>query len=166
MVCVAAIVSGFKKAVSATAAAVVGIGLFIAPMEKAEANHGSGIPVVTDFFVISNAASDYELSRGYYVPFPYFAVSEDLEWAFGTIAPVGISGNYTENGGGGSGWFLFVPHTLDNQPIYDGRWILVSFHISVSSNSRASLSVVVEDSEGNVYTPYNVSVSYYGWRGW
>ena len=35
--CVAAVVSESKKAVSAVAAAVVGIGLFLAPMEKAQA---------------------------------------------------------------------------------------------------------------------------------
>ena len=168
-VCVAAAVSGSKKAVSAAAAAVVGIGLLTAPIDSAQANHGqSSIPVVIDFSVVSNAASDYELTRGYLVDPPLLgnlSVS-DLEWAFGSIVAVASSGVYTENGGGGSGWFLFVPHDLDNQPIYDGRWIEVSFHISVSRNSRASLSVVVEDSEGNVYTPYNVSISYYGWRGW
>ena len=53
-----------EKAVSAAAAAVVGIGLFLAPMEKAQAQ--TGMPEVTDFCVISNAASDYELSRGYF----------------------------------------------------------------------------------------------------
>ena len=44
---VAAAVSESKKAVSATAAVVVGIGLFMAPVESAQANHGqSSVPTV------------------------------------------------------------------------------------------------------------------------
>ena len=46
--CVAAVVSESKKAVSAVAAAVVGIGLFLAPMEKAQAQlSGSGMATVS-----------------------------------------------------------------------------------------------------------------------
>ena len=45
-VCVAAVVSGFKKAVSAAAAAVVGVGLLCSPIESAQAQ--SGIPTVTE----------------------------------------------------------------------------------------------------------------------
>ena len=44
-VCVAAVVSDFKKAVSAAAAAVVGVGLLCSPIESVQANHGD-IPVV------------------------------------------------------------------------------------------------------------------------
>ena len=146
--------------------AIVGAGLLAAPLEQAQAQ--TGIPEVTEFCIISNAASDYELTRGYLACLPFFDTSSSSEeWTIGTGQADEVEGIYTEASGGGSGYYLFRPIDPDtNQVINDGRWIKVSFHISVSRNSRASLSVVVEDSEGNVYTPYNVSISYYGWRGW
>ena len=66
--CVEAAVSQSKKVVSSAAAAVVGIGLFTAPIDSAQAQ--SGIPVVTEFCIYSNAASDYGLSRGYLACLP------------------------------------------------------------------------------------------------
>ena len=168
----AAAVSESKKAVSAVVAAVVGIGLFLAPMEKAQANHGqSGIPVVTELCIISNAASDYELSRGYLVCLPSFDLSSLLasgqEWLDGSgLAAVQV-GTSTVNGGGGSGYFLFRPRDRDddNKVIYDGRWLMVTFYVSVSRNSRATISAWVTDSDGNWYS-IDAWVSYDGWRGW
>ena len=153
----------FKK--MATIVALVGAGLLAAPLEQAEAQ--SSIPVVFDVLLESNAASDYELSRGYYVHIPLMDSSSwTLEWARGSLYPVAAVGNYSVNGGGGSGWFLFRPKNGRGEPIMDGRWILVVFHISVSWNSRASLSVLVTDSEGNEYIPSNVEIRYSGWKGW
>ena len=154
----------FKK--MAAIVAIVGAGLLAAPLEQAQAQ--TGIPEVTEFCIISNAASDYELSRGYLACLPIFDTSSSPEeWILGTGQADEVEGIYTEAGGGGSGYYLFRPRDPDtNQVINDGRWILVVFHISVSRNSRASLSVLVTDSEGNQYTPYDVWVSYYGWRGW
>ena len=59
MVCVAAVVSGSKKAVSATAAAVVGVGLLCSPIESVQANHG-------DIPVVSSVSLD-----GCFTPFPF-----------------------------------------------------------------------------------------------
>ena len=166
MVCVAAVVSGFKKAVSAVAAAVVGVGLLCSPIESVQGQ--SGIPEVVEFCLISNAASDYELTRGYLACVTLMDVSASSpEWVRTVGLPAEEEGGYTEDGGGGSGYFLFRPRRSgDNKVINDGRWLLVVFHVSVSRNSRASLSVLVTDSEGNEYVPYNVSVRYDGWRGW
>ena len=141
-------------------------------MESAQGQ--SGIPEVTEFCIISNAASDYGLSRGYLACLPFFAFSgSSLEWVVGTAEAVDYSGLYTEDNvhvhdiGGVYGHYLFVPRDLfdNNRPILDGRWIKVSFYVSADPNS-SSLSVVVEDSEGNVYTPHDVWISYYGWKGW
>ena len=173
-ICVAAVVSESKKAVSAVAAAVVGVGLLCSPIESAQANHGqSTIPVVTEFCVISNAASDYELTRGYTACLPVWDVSSLLasgqDWVLGSGRPVVSFGTYTVDGGGGSGYYLFRPHQFNDAvqllPIYDGRWLVVTFYVSVSRNSRATISAWVTDSEGNWYT-IDAWVLYNGVNGW
>ena len=99
--CVAAAISQSKKAVSAVAAVVVGIGLLTAPIDSAQAQ--SGIPEVTEFCIFSNAASDYGLSRGYTGCLPLLDLSgSSLEWILGSV-PVDISGFYTEDNVSDSG---------------------------------------------------------------
>ena len=153
----------FKK--MAAIVAIVGAGLLAAPLEQAQAQ--SGIPVVTEFCIFSNAASDYGLSRGYTGCLPLLDISgSSLEWIFGSV-PVDISGFYTEDNvqdsGGVYGHFLYVPFGIDG-PIYDGRYLLVSFYVSADPNS-SSLSAWVTDSDGNWYS-IDAWVSYDGWRGW
>ena len=74
-----------KKAVSAVVAAVVGIGLFLAPMEKAQGQSSNPAPpTVSSVTLTSEEASDYELNSG------GFTVSVRLNL-------------------GGSGWCVYIP---------------------------------------------------------
>ena len=90
MVCVAAVVSGFKKAVSASAAAVVGIGLFLAPMDQVQAQSnqftGSGMWTVTQvdldsfsFVVEGSLSMSLSLSYGAQIV-PWFHWSGIYGW--------------------------------------------------------------------------------------
>ena len=84
-VCVAAVFSGSKKAVSAVAAAVVGVGLLCLPIESAQTQSSNPAPpTVSSVTLTSEEASDYELSSG------GFTVSVRLNL-------------------GGSGWCVNIP---------------------------------------------------------
>ena len=76
-----------KKAVSATAAAVVGVGLLCSPIESAQAQSSNPAPpTVSSVTLTSEEASDYELNSG------GFTVSVRLDL-------------------GGSGWCVYRPGT-------------------------------------------------------
>ena len=55
--CVAAAVSQSKKAVSAVAAAVVGVGLFFSPIESVQAQ--TGMPEVTHLYLLASQTAPY-----------------------------------------------------------------------------------------------------------
>ena len=82
---VAAAVSQSKKAVSPVAAAVVGIGLFLAPMESVQAQSNPAPPTVSSVTLTQDEASDSDWTSN-------FSISVDLDL-------------------GGSGWCVYRPGT-------------------------------------------------------
>ena len=83
-VCVAAVVSQSKKAVSAAAAAVVGIGLFLAPMESVQGQDSNPAPpTVSSVTLTQGEASDSDWTSK-------FSISVRLDL-------------------GGSGWCVYIP---------------------------------------------------------
>ena len=144
--CVAAVVSGSKKAVSAAAAAVVGIGLFLAPMESVQANHGD-IPVVLSVSLDNcftpspfDDVFDWKLS-GLFDNWPlgYIAIVKN--------APVGciyddeyVVVRLSRNLGWSPQLNRFVPSPTD--------WVEIWFWLG---NDDFEPSAYVYDSEGNSY---------------
>ena len=93
--CVAAVVSEFKKAVSAAAAAVVGIGLFLAPMEslQAETKEVLTYSAINRVHVHCFNEVIYSIS----VSFDVFDTSSDYEvFSVGNLLPGGLFGFYQE----------------------------------------------------------------------
>ena len=150
--CVAAAVSQSKKAVSAVAAAVVGIGLLTAPIDSA---HGqTGTPEVTDFCIVLNEASDYELRYGWVTCVPQLStLGSPVEWILGQVYARHRE-DVSSDGSTAYGYYLFYPRDFNTQEIIrDGRFILVSYYITGGSSSLFPMAWAwVEDSDGNEYT--------------
>ena len=127
-----------KKAVSAAAAAVVGIGLFLAPMESVQAQESPyyHCPEVLDVVVTTEEASDYEL-RG------KFTVSFDLDLT--GSGWTNILGNFSPRGGG-----YFVYEIYPNPLGGADDWIQLWLYVTRGPN--ASVSAWVEDGDGNSYS--------------
>ena len=139
MVCVAAVVSGSKKAVSAVAAAVVGVGLLCSPIESVQAQESpySQCPEVADVVVTTAEASDYELRHA-------FSVSFDLD----TTGSDWNNFRYTFYDRGG-GYFTYWIRPVDPSPGADD-WILL--HLYVVRGPNASVSAWVNDGDGSSYS--------------
>ena len=158
--CVAAAVSESKKAVSAVAAAVVGIGLFLAPMEKAQANHGD-IPVVLSVDVVGcwdddpdDFVVDWVLS-GLIDNWPAGYISQTIHTSNGCL----YEGGYTV-----IKLHRFVRWLSDGRPVVSrSDWIEIWVWMG---NDNSEPAAWVEDSEGNSYD-VDLYVDGYGpWPTW
>ena len=142
--CVAAAVSQSKKAVSAAAAVVVGIGLLTAPIDSAQAQ--TGIPEVTHLIFLTDEASDYELSQGWDAVWANIDVSGAYrKWYHTNQDPSSDPGNPSSY----EGYFKVRITPEDDED--SGDFIDVYFYVD-RSGGGVSISVWVEDSEGNEYT--------------
>ena len=140
--CVAAAVSQSKKAVSAAAAAIVGIGLFLAPMESAQTNHGqSTVPTVLSVDIDS-------VTGGY-----------SLEWMNAYLWPNGHCGVINSQSvfpvvlyGGGYlqvNLYPFVGRTSDGRPVCStSKWI--EFWVWLGTYEYGPYAYAY-DSDGNFY---------------
>ena len=141
-VCVAAVVSGLKKAVSPVAAAVVGIGLFLAPIESAQAQESPYYycPEVTGLTLFFVEASDYELSHGF----------DGYSFSFDWVDVLGSGWTHVVSrlrylGGG------YFRIEIDPDPLGGADdWIKLNFYIQPGPD--ASVSAWVEDGDGNWYS--------------
>ena len=140
--CVAASVSQSKKAVSAAAATIVGIGLLTAPIDSAQANHGQSF-VPTVFSVDIDCYSDD------------FVVSWTLStdrWPDGHFSNVSyLDGCFYE---GGYTIVTLVPAIWNGTswvPDFDvGQWIQIWVWMEVSDDSiDRNPSAYVYDSDSN-----------------
>ena len=141
--CVTAAVSQSKKAVSAVAAAVVGIGLFLAPMESAQGQGFASVPTIfsVDIDCYSN---NFDVS---------WTVSADL-WPNGYRYVISRPGNCFYEGGYTVVKLNRLIGILPNgRPVYSlTEWIEIWVWMGVSDDSiDGNPSAWVEDSEGNSY---------------
>ena len=128
-----------KKAVSAAAAAVVGVGLLCLPIESVQAQSStySQCPEVVNVVVTTEEASDYELRHRFSVSFDLDATASD--WS-------NFRYTFHEDGGG---YFTYWIRPVDPSPGADD-WILL--HLYVVRGPNASVSAWVEDGDGNSYS--------------
>ena len=157
-VCVAAAVLELKKAVSAVAAAVVGIGLFTAPMESAQGQGFASVPIIfsvdidcdSDDFVVSWTLSTNRWPDGHFSNVSY------LDGCF-------YEGGYTI--------VTLVPAIWNGTrwvPDFDaGQWIQIWVWMGEDDDSiDGSHSAYVYDSEGNFYY-VDLYIDDYGpWPTW
>lgn len=167
-VCVAAVVSESKKAVSAVAAAVVGVGLLCSPIESAQAQ--SGIPKVTGFCVLTRVA-DFTLESGWEVKtvleFDYSSlVAATFEWLIGvSLPPRGPfldPDGADERGETAYGVMVFYPKDPSGKIVDRDKWIRLHFYV-LPGRPTAYVSAWVVDSEGNEYD-VDAAIAYVGWN--
>ena len=138
--CVAAVVSESKKAVSAVAAAVVGIGLFLAPMEKAQANHGqSNVPIVFSVDIDTDAESvSWEMSFGWLNGYCRVVHPQAVS------SPVIYAGGYFQ-----VTLYPYLGRTSDGRPVcLASKWIEIWVWMG---NDDSETAAYVYDSDGNSY---------------
>ena len=117
------------------------LGLLFVPPKQAQANHGQfSTPEVTEFYFVTDEASDYDLNHGW----SYLAIldpsSAGPEWDNGAEFRESVNG-------GGYYSVLFWP--VGESEASD-EWVLLEFYVETGSN--ASVSAWVTDSDGNYYT--------------